>query len=179
MTDPQKPVTKRTTAPRKAKTAPKVVEQPKIELFYPFAGDGENIPILQSFGGHPDVYKRFGQKGHPGIDFALYVAPVLAAHDGVVEFAGDGGEWPIMGTAAGQCIVLSAEHYRTGYAHLSRVYVGHGEHVVAGQVIGISGNTGAVTGHHLHFDLMLKPLDMKNGYAGRTDPKPYLTKRHP
>jgi murein DD-endopeptidase MepM/ murein hydrolase activator NlpD len=170
-----------TTAPKRPtgrRSAKPKTEAPKIELFYPFAGDGEGIPVLQPFGGHPDVYKRFGQKGHPGVDFALYVAPVLAAHDGVVEFAGDGGEWPVMGSAAGQCIVLEADDYRTGYAHLSRVYVGVGEHVTAGQVIGISGNTGAVTGHHLHFDLMLKPLDMKNGYAGRTDPMPYLTKRH-
>lgn len=142
-----------------------------IKLRYPFNGEPR---LMQGFGANASVYKRFGQNGHPGLDFGIYFQPVLAAHDGVVEFAGDGGEWPIMGKAAGNCIVLNTTGYRTGYAHLSRIYVTHGQHVKAGEVIAISGDTGAVTGPHLHFDLMPKPHKATNGFVGRIDPTPYL-----
>ena len=97
-----------------------------------------------------------------------------AAHDGIIEFAGDGGEWPMLGSAAGIAVLLLADGYRTEYAHLMRAYVRTGDSVAAGDVIGISGKTGATTGYHLHFGLILSPYTPTNGYAGRTDPAPYL-----
>lgn len=46
-----------------------------------------------------------------------------------------------------------ANNERTLYAHLSRVLVNVGQHVAQGQVIGLKGGTGNVTGPHLHFEL--------------------------
>jgi murein DD-endopeptidase MepM/ murein hydrolase activator NlpD len=154
------------------KKTPKAAESlPAIQLVNPFYGER---PTLQGFGDHEEVYKRAGFKGHMGLDFGMVKQPVLAAHDGVVEFAGDGGEWPTMGSAAGTCILLEGDGFKTGYAHLHHSYVGFGEKVKAGDVIGISGDTGATTGFHLHFELIPMPYNHSNGYAGRIDPTPYL-----
>ncbi|UVJ37976.1 M23 family metallopeptidase [Arthrobacter sp. CJ23] len=142
-----------------------------IRLIRPYYGDAA---VLQGFGEHSEVYGRFGLKGHNGLDLGLVMAPVLAAHDGIVEFAGDAGEWPMLGAAAGIAVLLEAPGFRTEYAHLMRTYVTVGDVVKAGDVIGISGNTGATTGYHLHFGLLLKPFNHGNGYAGRIDPTPYM-----
>lgn len=150
---------------------PKKTPKPVERLVAPFYG---TPPLLQKFGENAEVYARFGFKGHMGNDYGMVMQPVLAAHDGTVEFSGDGGEWPIMGAAAGTCILLDSETLRTGYAHLHRSYVVHGDKVKAGDVIGVSGDTGATTGFHLHFEVIPKPTAHSNGYAGRVDPAPYL-----
>lgn len=41
----------------------------------------------------------------------------------------------------------------TVYAHMSRVLVDENEHIVAGEVIGLGGNTGRSTGSHLHYEI--------------------------
>ena len=43
--------------------------------------------------------------------------------------------------------------YESMYGHLSRVIVAPGDSVRAGQVIGLSGNSGRSTAPHLHFEI--------------------------
>ncbi|WP_186760143.1 M23 family metallopeptidase [Arthrobacter alpinus] len=134
-----------------------------------------SAPIVQGFGDNAEFYKRFGQNGHNGIDIAVAMQPVKAMSDGVIRFAGNGAEEPLMGNAAGECILLvHPDGLQSGYAHLHSIFVEAGNTVKAGDVIAISGNTGATTGYHLHAEVLGYPLDLKNGYFGRIDPLPLL-----
>ena len=54
----------------------------------------------------------------------------------------------------------------TLYAHLNRVYVRKNQFVKKGQIIGLSGRTGRITGPHLHFGLSL--------YGTRVDPVAFM-----
>ena len=89
--------------------------------------------------------------GHDGWDLGLYYEPVLAAADGTVSFSG----WAVPGCAtcsSGQTVrVDHGNGFDTYYGHLWRIDVSTGQHVARGQVLGISGMTGAATGEHLHF----------------------------
>lgn len=90
---------------------------------------------------------------HAGMDFAAPTGtPVTASSDGVVvestnRYRGE--------AKYGEVIVIEhANGLRSVYAHLHRRRVQPGEHVAAGQLIGISGGTGEVTGPHLHFEAL-------------------------
>lgn len=107
---------------------------------------------------HP-IYKT--KKFHSGVDMA---APggtnILAAADGVVKMAGWNGGY-------GNCIVIDhGGGVSTLYGHSQRLLVSKGQTVKKGQVIALVGTTGASTGNHLHFEVLL------NGKT--TDPMPYL-----
>ena len=125
--------------------------------------------------GYPlDYYKRisadFGYRIHPlyftkhlhtGIDFATDIGtPVYATADGVVEFAH-------MGYNGGFGNLVKLDHsfgFRTYYAHLNKIVVTHGSFVKKGQLIAYSGNSGASTGPHLHYEVRFlgNVLDPKN-----------------
>lgn len=138
-----------------------------------------SAPILQGFGENAKVYARFGQDGHNGLDLGVVMQPVKAVSDGVVRFAGNAAGEPLMGSAAGDCILLKhPDGLQSGYAHLHSVFVEEGTEVKAGDVIAISGGmgpgAGASTGYHLHIEILGFPLDLKNGFYGRIDPLPLL-----
>ena len=146
------------------------------------------VSVNQPFGANVDYYeKNFGQKGHPGVDFAAsHGQPVYAAHDGDAIYMKD--------KFKGEGIWLYAPGYITIYWHL----VGDTDPnfappipfntegvrtpVKAGTLIGYADNTGAPmesTGDHLHFGLMLTDengivLNQDNGTQGCIDPTPYL-----
>lgn len=88
---------------------------------------------------------------HPGIDIDGEEGdPVYAADSGVIVYAG----WNNWGY--GNMIVINhGNGWQTLYAHLSAYYVGCGQSVVQGGVIGTIGSTGNSTGSHLHFEMML------------------------
>ena len=115
-------------------------------------------PVAQFFGARPAVYRRFGLAGHEGIDYACAVGtPVMAAAGGAVWRAGDSaGPWGVR-------VIVRHEFGFTVYAHLSSVHVSPGQVVAAGQVLGLSGATGNVTGPHLHFALALP--EARPGFA--------------
>jgi len=86
------------------------------------------------------------QSRHTGLDFAGTVgAPVFAAARGVVALVDSF-------FLAGNVIYIDhGEGLVTAYFHLSRQDVAAGDTVEAGQLIGLVGATGRVTGPHLHF----------------------------
>jgi murein DD-endopeptidase MepM/ murein hydrolase activator NlpD len=105
----------------------------------------------------PRVSSFFGvsplrPQGHHGIDFAAKTGtPVLASADGKVVSSADLDPG---GAKYGKTILVAhADGLQTLYAHLDRRLVAAGDIVSAGQVIGMSGATGKVTGPHLHFEL--------------------------
>ncbi|MEA2166945.1 MAG: hypothetical protein QOF76_245 [Solirubrobacteraceae bacterium] len=97
----------------------------------------------------------FGPRGntfHPGVDFpAPAGTPVQAAGYGDVIFAGyDSGGY-------GNLVVIQHRlGVTTMYAHLSRIGVHKGQHVVGHDRIGRVGSTGLSTGPHLHFEIRVR-----------------------
>ncbi len=85
---------------------------------------------------------------HTGLDFCGAVGnPIYAPAAGVVVFVG-----PL--TVRGNATMI--DHgwgVYTGYMHQSETLVQVGQKVEAGEQIGLVGNTGRVTGPHLHFEV--------------------------
>ncbi len=85
---------------------------------------------------------------HEGIDFlAEKGAPIVAAADGIVVFAGIHPQYGYM---------VDIDHGNdlvTRYAHQSRLFVKEGEVVQRGRKLGEVGSTGRSTGPHLHFEV--------------------------
>ncbi len=98
---------------------------------------------------------------HKGVDFAVGVGtPVAASAAGTVTTAGMSG-------ANGNLVVIDhGGGIVTKYAHLSEIDVAVGQYVDGGDVIGLSGATGTVSGPNLHFGVYV------NGVA--VDPESYL-----
>lgn len=115
-----------------------------FKLFWPVA----NIHVNRGFQSSPK---------HQGLDLGgARGMPILAAHDGVVIYAGHG----FHGYGNMVLIEFSAE-WATLYGHLDGFAVREGQTVRAGDPIGAMGATGHTTGVHLHFELMhnRSPID--------------------
>lgn len=125
------------------------------QLLWPAAG-----PVTSPFGWrtHPIYGDR---RLHTGIDIgAPYGAPVVAADNGTVTFAG------VMSGYGNVIVVDHGGGLATTYNHLSAFSVGVGQSVGRGQQVGNVGCTGYCTGPHLHFEVRV------NGTP--VDPMPYL-----
>ena len=112
--------------------------------------------------------ERRGRGRHPGVDIDGSTGdPVSAAGAGIVRVA---GRAPAGYSGYGLMVVVDhGGGVETLYAHLSRINVGAGELLSAGDRIGAIGTTGSVTGSHLHFEVRI---------GGRqVDPKPWLPAR--
>ncbi len=91
-------------------------------------------------------------KMHTGVDWAAPTGtPIIAAGSGVVKSAGWAGGY------GRQTIIRHANGYETSYNHQSRFAQGvvTGARVRQGQVIGYVGSTGASTGPHLHYEMLV------------------------
>lgn len=96
------------------------------------------------------VFSRFGYRHgrrHQGSDLPLAVGtPVKAAFDGRVRLSRSVSGY-------GNLVIIRHENgLETYYAHLSKHEVEPGDWVRAGDVIGLGGRTGKVSGPHLHFE---------------------------
>ena len=85
---------------------------------------------------------------HPGLDIAVPTGTQVRASGGAtVNQVGEDPEY-------GLYVLLDhPEDYQTMYGHLSRIIVTDGQGVEAGEVIGLSGNSGRSTAPHLHFEI--------------------------
>jgi|GEM_PF-1193665 len=85
---------------------------------------------------------------HQGVDIAKGpMAKIYSAESGKVIYR---GYEPGYGN---YIIVRHKEGWTTRYAHLAQYNVDWGESVQKGQIVGFMGETGRVTGVHLHFEL--------------------------
>jgi murein DD-endopeptidase MepM/ murein hydrolase activator NlpD len=95
---------------------------------------------------------------HTGLDFYGQNVPIYAPADGVVVYAD-------FLTIRGNVTYL--DHgwgVYSGYLHQGEILVAEGEYVERGEVIGLVGATGRVTGPHLHWEIWVggipvEPLD--------------------
>jgi murein DD-endopeptidase MepM/ murein hydrolase activator NlpD len=101
----------------------------------------------------------FGQRWgvlHPGVDLtAVEGTQYFAASSGTVILARYNGGY-------GYNIMIQHDDGAVSvYGHSSKLLVKEGQHVEAGQLIGLTGNTGFSTGPHLHFEIRVggKPIE--------------------
>ena len=114
----------------------------------PSVGDGVYIwPLAGGYTLTSHYGYRWGRL-HAGIDLGTPTGnDVLAADGGVVVRAGYFGGY-------GYCVDIDHQNGQmTRYGHLSSILVSVGDEVYEGQHIAESGNTGASTGAHLHFEI--------------------------
>lgn len=104
--------------------------------------------ITSPFGMRKDPFDASREEFHNGLDIAgPYGAPIRAAGNGVVTFAGEKGNW-------GQMVLIAhGLGYVSLYAHNSSLLVEKNEQIVSGQIIARLGDTGRCTGPHLHFGI--------------------------
>lgn len=167
---------------------------------------GNNIPCVRDYGlssqsivdgadnstcpvGYTKLYQVFGMKGHDGADLQAGVQNIYASCDGVVI---EKQTIARLGLGIG-IITLEPVDLGTSGTHYAKIRTWHmksfavdvGQAVKAGDLIGVSDNTGYSSGNHCHWEV--DPMDKdslgnyvlsfpNNGYAGAIDPMPFWNK---
>ena len=139
------------------------------------------VYLTQGWGENPDIYSRFGLKGHNGIDLRVFdnngnraiSGDLIAPHDGKIIEASldsDGYGWyyKIENDVEGSIL-----------GHNKQLLFKVGDTVEEGQLIAYTDNTGWSTGAHVHWGYYRKPRDRGNGYSGTCDPKPFINPKVP
>jgi hypothetical protein len=109
--------------------------------------------------------KKVTTKPHGGMDIGVREGTsVKAVKDGTVIHTGYNPDG-----FGNNVIIQHDDGYQTVYAHLSSKSMQKGDKVTAGQLVGLSGNTGFSSGPHLHFQV-------QKSINGKTyDPAAYLS----
>lgn len=122
-----------------------------IPAIYPVNKEKSRMSSGFGYRYHP-IYKSL--RMHTGVDIAApQGTPVYATGDAVVEIAARN-----MPGYSGYGVVIKLDHgfgYESLYAHLSKMDVTPGQKVKRGDIIGYVGNTGASSGSHLHYEIMV------------------------
>ena len=109
-----------------------------------------------------DDIRRF----HQGQDITVPTGtPIFSPADGVVKRA------YYIGGFGNHIKLEHTSGYSTTYAHLSKIFVRHGQKIKRGDIIGETGNTGRSTAPHLHYEVHYRgtpknPLDYFFTQAG-------------
>lgn len=115
--------------------------------------EGFTPPIISDYSspfGELRLLNDVVETRHTGWDMrAATGTPVLASAAGRVAFAG------VMDIRGNYVIIDHGFGVFTGYAHFSQIHVTRGQEVTAGQVLGLSGNTGRSSGPHLHWEMTI------------------------
>ena len=121
----------------------------------------EKVKLTSAFG--PRIHPKLKvQKHHQGVDFRTPVGnAVLATANGEVIEAAKIGDYGL------KVIIDHNGTYQTAFAHLSQIKVKKGDKVNRGEVIALSGNSGASFGPHLHYEV----IDASQGHV---DPLPFI-----
>ncbi len=148
------------------------LENPKISQLF-----GKDFSWYNTTKGKWELFYKdtYGLDGHPGVDYACPIGtPIYSAHDGVCMYAS-------YDATNGNMIQIwnEEEGYKTLYGHNSEMKVKAGDIVKAGQLISLSGDTGAGTGPHLHLGFKLtgwggNGANNGNGYNGASDPMIFI-----
>ena len=110
-------------------------------------------------------FTEWGIVGHNGIDYGLPEGTeLIASADGKVIQSGDNGDFGIS-------VTIQHSWGQSLYAHLKESKVSQDQEVKAGDLIGLSGQTGSAFGEHLHFAVKPNDADANNGYLGFIDPR--------
>ena len=128
--------------------------------------------LIQTFGNYqPD--------GHTGEDYPCPAGtPVKAVTSGIVRHVGyfngsyADNPWWIAPGFAGFTYVVDHGWFVGIYGHCmdGAASVSAGQRVTEGQVLGLSGNTGASTGPHLHFEVLPDGYILQSVMYGRINP---------
>ncbi len=148
---------------------------PKIPfLHFPFYGIH---PMTFGFAALPNdlelkqKFNQWGIVGHHGVDFGLDEStPILAADKGVVMQVGSNGDF-------GLSVTIKHIWGESLYAHLKEIKVVKDQSLEVGEQLGLSGQSGAAFGPHLHFGIIPVSPNLQNGYLGFIDPAPYLRRK--
>lgn len=113
--------------------------------------------LLWPVPGYPEVTSAFGTRMHPVLRVArLHTGVDIGAPEGAPAVAAAAGKVVLVAEFQAYGRVVAIDHgggLATVYAHLSAVSVQEGEAVRLGDQIGRVGQTGQVTGPHLHFEV--------------------------
>lgn len=115
----------------------------------------KQITVTSPFGIRRDPCDKSKHRFHSGIDLRAHYENVYSMLPGIVvaaDYSKTGGNYITIDHGVCSC----------SYLHLSKIKVGVGQYVRAGQFIGVSGNTGTrTTGEHLHISCRLNSPEHK------------------
>jgi murein DD-endopeptidase MepM/ murein hydrolase activator NlpD len=119
----------------------------------------DQVYCLKSWFGNRRAYNGGGYDNfHAGLDFGIcspdHPFDIYAPADGVVVFT---GKLVVRGNAT---VIDHGWGIYTGYWHQEEILVKVGDHVKAGQLIGHIGQTGRVTGPHLHWEVWVNGIQV-------------------
>lgn len=100
--------------------------------------------------------QKVDEQTHLGLDLAsLAMAPIPAAANGKVVFAGDLGIYGLL------VVIDHGLGLMTLYSHMSEITVPVGTELKQGDTIGRTGTTGLAGGDHLHFGVMIAGVQVQ------------------